>query len=71
MHPHVSIGPAYEGGIHLLSLAAFPSTKNTQVVLIRAESTQKQSFWMLMTILWILYPDGIWTHAFRIRSLAC
>jgi len=28
------LGPAYEGGDHLLSLAAFPSTKYTQGVLI-------------------------------------
>jgi len=41
------LGPAYEGGGHLLSLAAFPSTKYTQSVLIRAESTQKRPFWRL------------------------
>jgi len=38
------LGPAYEGGGHLFSLAVFPSTKYTQGVLIWAESTQKQPF---------------------------
>jgi len=60
-------GPAYEGRGHLLSLAAFPSTKYTpDALFFKAESTQKRSFWKST----ILVPDGIWTHDLRIRSLA-
>jgi len=61
------LGQAYEGGGPLIPLAAFPSTKYTQGVLMRAESTQKQPFWRLT----ILVPDGIWTHDPRIRNQAC
>jgi len=38
-------GPAYEGDGHLLSLAAFPSTKYIyKVYSIKAELTQKRPF---------------------------
>jgi len=67
------LGLAYEGGGHLLSFAAFPSTNYTQILRctlneytsFRVESTQKPPFGT------ILVPDGIWTHDLRIRSLAC